>query len=419
MPDLATLRTLRATRARLADELTAIGVELTATTDRVGLMARRADVVTELAATDTAIDAERDNFDATAFPQLADRVTRLAANVPVALLPVRIETRFLPPTEAPTHLWVRIYPDDVHIDVHEPALTDTEITAAEQYWAARAGANGDEAAIDAAWTALATRFDAARAEWIVTTTLPGADGVPRLDGIARKDGPWTRAAVARALPDRFVAIGYANGQRVFTEWGAPVVDRLAVGPEPDVEADDTAESLAAPPAEQTDGLLDEGMRWLTDLDEAQRLGMAIPIPLQPEFAGGLQRLVVLGVRWSDDPGDSAELLGELLAAQRFTDGLGVLRPDAPTNNTPAARAQFTTARSTRDPRLDRPAPATVPTRHRSVRRSPSPSGWTSQRCPPSRVPSGSTTSATCTPRCGRRRSATTANSCWRRCCPTP
>ena len=77
--------------------------------------------------------------------------------------------------------------------------------------------------------------------------------------------------------------------------------------------------------------------------------MAIPIPLQPEFAGGLQRLVVLGVRWSDDPGDSAELLGELLAAQRFTDGLGVLRPDAPTNNTPAARAQFTTARSTTRP----------------------------------------------------------------------
>jgi hypothetical protein len=358
VPDVATLRTLRATRARLADELTRIGVELAETTDRADLIARRADVVAELAATDTSIEAERDNFDATAFPQLADRVTRLAANVPVALLPVRIETRFLPPTATPSHLWVRIYPDDVHIDVHEPALTDTELAAAEQYWGARAGADGDEAAIDAAWTALAARFEAARAEWIVAATLPGADGVPRLDGIARKDGPWTRAAVARALPDRFVAIGYANGQRVFTEWGAPVVDRLAVGPEPDVEADDAAESLAAPPAEQTEDVLDEGMRWLADLTEAQRLGMAIPIALQPEFAGGLQRLVVLGVRWSDDPSDGAELLGELLTAQRFTDGLGVLGPDAPTNNTPAARAHFTTARSTRDPRLDRPAPAT-------------------------------------------------------------
>ena len=381
-------------------------------------MARRADVVAELAATDAAIDAERDNFDATAFPQLADRVTRLAANVPVALLPVRIETRFLPPTATPTHLWVRIYPDDVHIDVHEPALTDAELAAAEQYWAARAGANGDEAAIDAAWTALARRGSrrrvpsgSSRRPCRAPTVSPGSTGSPART--VRGRGPPSPERSRTASSPSVTPMGSGCSPSGGPRWSTASLS----GPEPDVEADDTPESLAAPPAEQTDGVLDEGMRWLADLTEAQRLGMAIPIPLQPEFANGLQRLVVLGVRWSDDPSDSAELLGELLAAQRFTDGLGVLRPDAPTNNTPAARAHFTTARSTRDPRLDRPPPATGAGR-RSARRSPSPWGWTPRRCPTSRAPSGSTASATCMPRCGRPRSATTASSCWRRCSPT-
>ena len=373
MPDTSTLRSLREARRRLAADLDTVGVDLRAALDSASAAARRADTAAadsavarreellrrqreltgELERTDNAIDAERDTFDAATFPELDDRVTRLAADVPVALLPVRIESRFLPATASPTHLWVRIYPDDLHVDLHEPALTDSEVGAAEHYWAARAGANDDETVIDAAWTQLAERFEPARAEWIVRITQPGADGVPRLDDIARKDGPWTRAAVARALPDRFVALGYAGGQRVFAEWGEAVADRVPVGPHPDVEADDAAESLAAPAAEQTDGLLDEGMRWLADLTEARRLGMAIAVPLQPEFAGGLDRLVVLGVRWSDDPADGAQLIGELLDAQRYTDGLAVLRGGAPTNNMPAERAHFTTARSTRDPRLGR------------------------------------------------------------------
>jgi hypothetical protein len=381
VPDVSTLRSLRDTRRRLAADLAALGVDLRAADIAAIAAGRNADIAAadaavarrdellrrqrvlavELERTDDAIDAERDNFDAATFPELADRVTRLAADVPVALLPVRIESRFLPATASPTHLWVRVYPDDLHVDVHEPALTDGEVAAAEHYWAARAGANGDDPVIDAAWSQLAERFEPARAEWILRVTQPGVDGVPRVEGIARKDGPWTRVAVARALPDRFVALGYVGGHRVFTEWGEPVADRLLVGPQPDVEVDDTTESLAAPPAEQTDGELDEGMRWLADLTEARRHGMAIAVPLQPGFAGGVDRLVVLGMRWSDDPADGADLLGELLDAQRYTDGLAVLRCGAPTNNMPAEPAHFTTARSTRDPRLGQARRAGSPT----------------------------------------------------------
>ena len=147
----------------------------------------------------------------------------------------------------------------------------------------------------------------------------------------------------------------------------------AVGREPDVEADDTAESLAAPPAEQTDGLLDEGIRWLTDLTEAQRLGMAIPIRCNPSSPVGSNDSSCSAplVRRSRD---GAALLGELLAAQRYTDGLALLSPGAPTNNTPAARR--TSRPPARPGSTARPDP---PYEDRIQSARPSPRPWASTR----------------------------------------
>ena len=47
--------------------------------------------------------------------------------MPVALLPVRLETRYVGPPDAPTELRVRVYPDQIHVDAHQPALTDGEV----------------------------------------------------------------------------------------------------------------------------------------------------------------------------------------------------------------------------------------------------------------------------------------------------
>ena len=51
---------------------------------------------------------------------------------PILLLPVRLETRFMrgEAANAPMELCVRIYPDDIHVDTHEPAFTTDE-----QQWA--------------------------------------------------------------------------------------------------------------------------------------------------------------------------------------------------------------------------------------------------------------------------------------------
>ena len=56
-------------------------------------------------------------------------VEQLDGRVPVTMLPVRVETRF---GENNTTLRVRVFPEQVHIDTHEPELTDTEVARTQE-----------------------------------------------------------------------------------------------------------------------------------------------------------------------------------------------------------------------------------------------------------------------------------------------
>ena len=71
------------------------------------------------------------------------------AAIPIALLPIRIETRFAGTPAAP-QLLVLLYPDDAHVDHHDPRLTQSELAAGRRYWTSiREGA-----AADLAWAQL-------------------------------------------------------------------------------------------------------------------------------------------------------------------------------------------------------------------------------------------------------------------------
>lgn len=91
---------------------------------------------------------------------------KLDPQYPLLLLPVRLETKFVTGSK----LRVRIYPDEVASDTHEPGLTSEEAKAAAAYWSGVA-ADGEPAA----WTAIVTKLGAPRAAWVVKATEPGAD----------------------------------------------------------------------------------------------------------------------------------------------------------------------------------------------------------------------------------------------------
>jgi hypothetical protein len=262
-------------------------------------------------------------------------IATLDAHFPVALLPVRIETRFM---NDATELRIRIYPDPLHIDTHEPGLTPGEVEAGHAYWNERWAAPADAARTRTMWTEMARRFGPRRALWIVQNLTPdnidvlGGATPPTFPSVPGRSDSWTRAAYAALLPTQWVAIGLRGGAEIFRKAGAPLPDTLVVGPDPNAPDEPI----------DTDGIaLDEAMRWIADYDTAVASGMGITIAETDTvggLSGGLDQLIVLGVNASATPEQSALAMADLLRAHLYTDGLGVVRPESPTNNTEAARA---------------------------------------------------------------------------------
>ena len=180
----------------------------------------------------------------------------------MALLPVRIETRF---ADANTTLHIRIFPDQVHLDAHEPAFTDDERAGAEWYWNERWPALDDAARAPSRrgprWPAgsgpAGPRYllDALR-----PANLDRAPGEPpAFPETARRASSWTRAVEATALPERWVAIGFQDTLEVFRIWSDRVPDRLAAGPSPD-DLDDAGATRRRCPSAARAGRLPLGRR---------------------------------------------------------------------------------------------------------------------------------------------------------------
>jgi hypothetical protein len=268
-----------------------------------------------------------------------DPVAGLDGEFPIALLPVRIETRFVGEA-GQRSLLVRVYPDDLHVDTHEPELTHDELDAAQRYWDRvwRAGPNRD--AERAAFVELARALEPRRAAWVVRVTAPDPAtrpatptpddqplaSAPVLAAVASSPSRMNRPAHATVLPDRWIVLGYRGGQEVARGVGRIVPDAVQLGLSPD----------AGPPVAGQP--LEPGLAWLVDFDEAERIGMGIRIPVADER--GFDRLLVLGVRTSLDPTASAARLTALLDAHRYGDGLAFLPPGTPTNNTDSARSRW-------------------------------------------------------------------------------
>ncbi|MGV9267630.1 hypothetical protein ACWDRR_23565 [Kitasatospora sp. NPDC003701] len=154
---------------------------------------------------------------------------------------------------------------------------------------------------------------------------------PPASGIAPQS--WTVAARAGLLPDRFRFLGWTGGQKVVDVDGAPVPATLPVSPDPGatdrLKVDETTGVLTVP----------DELRWLTDFDRAVAVGMGVRIPRTAALSGGLDRLVVLGLRRQSTPGQSAaDLTAQLTRQLRSPAGLSLLAQGTPTNNTAQAPA---------------------------------------------------------------------------------
>ena len=273
---------------------------------------------------------------------------------PVLFLPVRIETRFIDSAQQ-SELWVRIYPDQIHVDGHHPELSPAELDAGTAYWQQLWAAGNPPPAVDAVqapWRGLVARFGAPRAAWIARQCTPANIGerpaAPTPAGQAPVPQPPSppvapagalSPSTASLLPQSWtVQLQGAGTTGTFAT--TPVVANLALS----LSAADGSLSGGFP-----DGLpVDAGMRWLVDFDAAVTAGMALRIPLSAaQREAGFDRVLVYGLDAAGEgtspgasPSPGASAFAALLDAHHYSDGLAFVPQGAPTNNTTDASSAY-------------------------------------------------------------------------------
>jgi hypothetical protein len=279
-----------------------------------------------------------------AVPRLLD------AKTPLLLLPVNIETRFMQVNADEAQLWVRIYPDQIAVNTHEPELTAQEIADGQSYWTmVWSGRNPapTEDVGQAPWRGLASIYGRQRAAWIalqLTPTnlaeqpaAPAAAGAPPNPAPVFPDPPQRASsreqpALADALPDAWTVVLVSGSQKI-SQQGGPISSTLAMGLTPI--------SGAAPPANPfpPGTPVDAGLQWLTDFNAALAAGMALKIPLTADQrARGFDRIFVYGLRTAAAGG--SEEFGALIDAHHYTDGFALVAQGSPTKNSSDAGSAY-------------------------------------------------------------------------------
>jgi hypothetical protein len=315
-------------RARLA-EVRGARADARARLDQA--ITARADAPGDGEEADRTIARLREEFDGLRARERADAdldprqwINALNAGFPILLLPLRVQTRFLR-TERGLELLVRVYPDDISVQSHQPTLSEGERLAGDAYWTAVAAVPGSKTTPpEDVWRGMVKRYGMERATWIMGATDPATGAVAPPTTQLRVPAVWT-------LPERLAFRCYGAADHLIAEvLGNPIPDGLEMGtdstrPQAGFARDGATRELEYPPE----------LAWQVDLQKAIDVGMAVRIPLDEQSAPGgrVDRLVVLGVRLSTDHQRSADLLAELIADHRYTDGFSLVPQGTPTNVT--------------------------------------------------------------------------------------
>lgn len=101
-------------------------------------------------------------------------ITQLEADVPILLLPMRLETRFstMPGQSGQYCLLVRVYPDDALVDTYEATLSATEVVNAKMFWCGWWKCQGDALKQRAYWRDLVSANGKGRGRYAALNYQP-------------------------------------------------------------------------------------------------------------------------------------------------------------------------------------------------------------------------------------------------------
>ncbi len=91
----------------------------------------------------------------------------LRTDIPLLMLPVRLETRFY---RDPNRLRIRIYPDQIHVNSHQAALSDSEARLGRRFWQI-VWQTGPDSAPDV-FARLSETLGVWRGAWVMEATAP-------------------------------------------------------------------------------------------------------------------------------------------------------------------------------------------------------------------------------------------------------
>lgn len=270
---------------------------------------------------------------------------------PVMRVPIAFDRySALPVIEDSHELWVRAFPDDIALHTHEKPLTQLEIDAGQAFWTHIWYAGPDQSLRIGAWRGLVSGRTPERAAWVARQTRPiNATSQPAVttdpslplpvlpDFVAPplKDSAWTVMPHSKVMPDRLVVRLY-QGSSYREVVGKPIPDPLPVSLDP-------ADSVNTIDSSNGDLKLPDKLKWMQDFAAAEQVGMGIRIPLTPnERFIGFSRLIVAGVKTSADSTEGKELIEELIENHHYTKtGFSIVPQGTPTNNTEDAQAGHT------------------------------------------------------------------------------
>ncbi|GAA4273763.1 hypothetical protein U6A24_02500 [Aquimarina gracilis] len=221
------------------------------------------------------------------------------SKIPILLLPLKLETRFINIGNNRVQLWIRVFPDQIFLESHEKLLNPQEKTDVLHFKTLE-----DDASKRLFWEELVAKYGVYRASWLVQITneeLNSQEPLENQETIFKFN--W--------LPRKFNFYLYKKGDTTnlptYTDNGS-LIDQ---------------NGLTA---------LGQGDEWIQDFDLAVEQGMGIRILLDQGDDLEFERIIVTGFRSNDNTSVQGQGLSNLLDNHRYTEGFSFLEFGTPTNN---------------------------------------------------------------------------------------